>query len=249
MYNHYLKNTNYSWGEKGNMQELIHIAQIMAQGSGQSMYILDLLHLKFSYVSDNSLFLCGYSPRNVKRMSTLFYKKVVHPEDLDLIMHISMESLGIFGQYSKEEASSLVMSYDFRIINPFNRQIRMIHHRFIPIHFTPEGRIADGACFVFPSTKMTAGHAEIRLDGVKPIYQYIEGKGWIAFKQVNPVTLTDRERQILSITIQGYNNKEIADLLSIDINTVKAHKKNIFKKLKVRNIAEAIIYASNESLL
>ncbi|GEM_PF-5560834 len=40
----------------------------------------------------------------------------------------------------------------------------------------------------------------------------------------------------------------IANILSIDVNTIKAHKMNIFQKLKVNNIAEAIVYASNNNL-
>lgn len=247
MTNFILPNNN-SKPEDNSSQELIYNSQIIARLSGQSLYIMDCRHLKFLYVSDNPLFLCGYTPRNVARMSFLFYKKVVHPDDLDLIMNISIEALDIFSKYKVEECTNLVMSYDFRIINPFNKQTTMINHSFIPAYYTPEGFISEGICLVRPSTQIISGNAFIKENGLTPLYNYLARGGWTAVKEHKDIAITDREKQILRITIQGYNNNEIAELLSIDVNTVKTHKKNIFRKLNVNNIAEAIIYASNNNL-
>ena len=46
-------------------------------------------------------------------------------------------------------------------------------------------------------------------------------------------TLTNREREIVNWVRQGMLNKEIATQLSISEKTVKAHLRNIFRKLKV----------------
>lgn len=244
------ENLNYDEDSKSNSVEgLIYNSQVMSRVSGQSLYIMDCRHLKFLYVSDNPLFLCGYRPRDVVRMSFLFYKKVAHPEDLDRIMNISIEALSVYTKYTREECTRMVMSYDFRIINPFTHQTVMINHSFIPAYFTPEGFISEGICLVRPSTQSDSGNALIKQNGITPLYEYSAGKGWMPIANYKTITITDREKQILRITIQGYNNIEISEILSIDINTVKAHKKNIFKKLKVNNIAEAIVYASNNNLL
>lgn len=230
-----------------SIEELIYNSQVIARLSGQSIYVMDCCCLKFLFVSDNPLFLCGYTPRNVVRMSFLFYKKIVHPDDRDMIMNISIEALKVFSQYPKDECIRLVMSYNFRITNPFNGQTTMIDHSFIPMYFTSDGKISTGICLVRPSTEILSGHAFIKKDGITPLYTYTGDDGWITVKNKITVTLTEREKEILRVTIQGYNNYEIASVLSIDINTVKSHKKNIFKKLKVNNIAEAIIYATNNN--
>ncbi len=47
--------------------------------------------------------------------------------------------------------------------------------------------------------------------------------------------LTDRETQILGELSNGYSPKEIADTLKISTQTVRAHIKNIYKKLEVNN--------------
>ncbi len=53
--------------------------------------------------------------------------------------------------------------------------------------------------------------------------------------------LTKAETLVYNILLKGKLDKEIADLLSISLNTVKKHNKSIYRKLKVRNRLEAIL--------
>jgi len=54
-----------------------------------------------------------------------------------------------------------------------------------------------------------------------------------------PVTLTQREQQILVFIDQGLSNKEIARVLRIGATTVKNHVHNILEKLHVHRRGEA----------
>jgi len=71
--------------------------------------------------------------------------------------------------------------------------------------------------------------------------------GQPALDQVFP-ELTDREREILDRLAQGYNNKEIAEQLSLSPKTVSNHVSNIFSKLQVADRAQAIILARQAGL-
>ncbi|HEX6305079.1 MAG TPA: response regulator transcription factor [Anaerolineales bacterium] len=55
--------------------------------------------------------------------------------------------------------------------------------------------------------------------------------------------LTDRERQVLELIAQGFNNRRIARHLTISEKTVRNHVSNIFNKLQVADRAQAIIRA------
>jgi DNA-binding NarL/FixJ family response regulator len=57
------------------------------------------------------------------------------------------------------------------------------------------------------------------------------------------VSLTPREKHILSLIATGLSNKEIARKLFISISTVKNHVHNLFEKLHVHYRCEAIRYA------
>ena len=55
--------------------------------------------------------------------------------------------------------------------------------------------------------------------------------------------LTDRERQLLELIVQGKNNAEIAEQLVISGKTVSNHISNIFSKLQVADRVQAIMRA------
>ena len=55
--------------------------------------------------------------------------------------------------------------------------------------------------------------------------------------------LTDREIEVMSLIVQGYINKEIAEKLNIGLATVITHRKNIMDKLGLRSVSALTIYA------
>ena len=61
--------------------------------------------------------------------------------------------------------------------------------------------------------------------------------------------LTEREKEVLNLVVQGQSNQQIADALVISIATVKAHVSSILSKLQVSSRAEAIAYAIKHKLV
>ena len=68
-----------------------------------------------------------------------------------------------------------------------------------------------------------------------------------ASPQIFP-TLTDREREILTLIAQGHPNPSIARQLSLSTKTVGNYVSNIFTKLQVADRAQAIIRAREAGL-
>ena len=61
--------------------------------------------------------------------------------------------------------------------------------------------------------------------------------------------LTERERQVLQLVVEGKSNKEIALMLGISPKTVSVHRTNIMSKLDVQNTVELIRYAASNPLV
>ncbi len=61
--------------------------------------------------------------------------------------------------------------------------------------------------------------------------------------------LTERERQVLKLAVEGKNNKEIAQILVISPKTVSVHRSNIMAKLDVRSGVELVRYAIQHNLV
>jgi RNA polymerase sigma factor (sigma-70 family) len=56
-------------------------------------------------------------------------------------------------------------------------------------------------------------------------------------------TLTNREREVFQMMVEGYPTKEIAEKLCLSPSTIKSHRSNIMEKLKMNNISKLIQYA------
>jgi len=92
-------------------------------------------------------------------------------------------------------------------------------------------------------------------DGIKPQHASkllaafgIVEKGNIAISQlpgVQPLVdpLTPRELEVLHLICDGLSNQEIAEQLTVTLNTVKKHSSNIYGKLDVTRRAQAIVRA------
>ena len=61
--------------------------------------------------------------------------------------------------------------------------------------------------------------------------------------------LSEREREVLRLLVDGASNKGIAQRLSLSENTVKAHISHIFDKLGVQSRAEAVAAALQRGIV
>ncbi|MCL4562080.1 MAG: response regulator transcription factor [Chloroflexi bacterium] len=61
--------------------------------------------------------------------------------------------------------------------------------------------------------------------------------------------LTIREREVLTLIVEGMNNPKIAERLFISRSTARAHVSNIFSKLGVKNRSEAVAFALRKQLI
>ncbi len=63
------------------------------------------------------------------------------------------------------------------------------------------------------------------------------------------LTLTDREREVLTLVAQGYTTPEIADRLVVSARTAETHRAHIMSKLGLQTRAELVRYALREGYL
>jgi len=86
-------------------------------------------------------------------------------------------------------------------------------------------------------------------EGGSPMSPPIARKIIASFQPNKDNQLTPRELEILQELSNGANNKRIAETLFISTNTVKAHIKNIYKKMQVHSRAEAVSIAIKKRMI
>jgi DNA-binding NarL/FixJ family response regulator len=94
------------------------------------------------------------------------------------------------------------------------------------------------------------------IDLINAIERVSNGKSyfdWISdFKKeqdAKEYRLSEREIQIIKLIIDGKGNSEIAQTIFVSEDTVKTHRKNIFKKLQVHNASELMTFVLNNGVI
>ena len=85
--------------------------------------------------------------------------------------------------------------------------------------------------------------------GGSPMSEAIARRIVSSFKKKSDSPLTERETEILQKMCDGYNHRDIAETLFISSDTVRAHIKNIYRKLHVHSRAEVVKKAIKDRLI
>lgn len=104
-----------------------------------------------------------------------------------------------------------------------------------------------------PVKEITAGIRDV-MNGGAPMNGRIAKMVLGMFTKVAPrpnsdYDLTERERDILRLLVEGLVKKEIADRLNISFHTVDSHLRNIYTKLHVNSQTGAVAKALREGLV
>jgi len=107
-----------------------------------------------------------------------------------------------------------------------------------------------GVFYVNESLDIFAKGVQVIFDGEvwyprKTISRYLlESRAAARASATSAAMLTNREKQILIEMASGASNQEIADALFISLHTVKTHIYNIYKKIRVSNRLQAMLWAA-----
>jgi len=62
-------------------------------------------------------------------------------------------------------------------------------------------------------------------------------------------SLTQREKEILKLYVEGFSNHEVAEKLNISIRTVETHKNNIMQKFDFKSTVEMVKFALKNNIV
>lgn len=63
------------------------------------------------------------------------------------------------------------------------------------------------------------------------------------------VVLSNREKEVLHYVAKEFTNQEIADEIDVSLRTVETHKRNLIKKLRVKNVVGLVRFALEQGPL
>lgn len=204
---------------------------------GDSYYfILNNKTLEFEFISKEVESVMGYHPSEI---SLHFIIEKIHPRDRAWFLTIGARIKEFLSILPVEKLMNYKLRYDFRMMKKNGTYARMLYQGVIVEHTETGGILRTIGLY----TDITHLKQESRpvmsfigIDG-EPSYLniaennvFIESKKW----------LTRREKQVLTLLIEGKSSKEIGIILKISKQTVDSHRKNMLHKNNLINTGELI---------
>lgn len=227
-------------------QNYLEAVKSFARLTYESIYVIDYEKMTFEYVSENPLFLCGYSSEEVMAMGYDFYFKNVPENDLELLNQINEAGFDFFEKLPGNTKKLYSITYDFHLANQDGKHI-LINHKLTPLFLTSDNKMWKSMCIVSISHHKNAGNIYIHKQGTDDTWELaIENKVW---RKSEKPKLTKREIEILRLHAQGLTINQIAAKIFVTSDTVKYYRRRIFERLGVSNMVEALSYAVNNKIV
>lgn len=228
--------------------------QFMSRFAGTT-FLLDYSTKKYLYVEDTCLNVLGYRHQWFLENGLKEYLSYWHPDDYDVLnKKVIPDCLNFVKDISPENYSQYIISYNYRFKNPKGKYITVLQRwSYIPgsIEGVPAGMI--GAAFDISHYKTDLSIVHTIEKEISTPYGPVDE---LVFKKVHPVyedqkkrALSKKEIEILKLLAEGLSSKQIADKMSLSINTVNNHRKNMLVKIDCKTSSELTSFAIRHGVL
>ncbi len=210
-------------------------------------YIIDFCDFSISNISDGFETMHGISRESVFTINEVL--ALVHPDDIELVTKAEERAFSYMHEFiGMDKIKSYKFSYNFRFRNAegdfdfYNHQSLVLttdqNNNFIKalnIH-TNISHLTDKNSFTFSVIGLNGFPSFLNLpifseDSEPPI-------------MIN--NFSNREIEIVKLIAEGANSRQIADRMFISLETVKSHRKNIFRKADCKTAAELVARSVSE---
>ncbi|MBQ3868132.1 MAG: response regulator transcription factor [Clostridia bacterium] len=156
---------------------------------------------------------------------------------------MTVDTFGSFAELSTSRVDEYFHFFTAMSIVLENKTFFSAHQRktiVLTLSLDTNSQLSEFHCLCINQTEQNLVRSLLMLE------QHAHGKGQhlpTMPKALQQKILSDREVEVMSLIVQGYINKEIADRLNIGLSTVITHRKNIMEKLGMKSVSALTIYA------
>jgi DNA-binding NarL/FixJ family response regulator len=165
----------------------------------------------------------------------------------ELVPHIILLDIGLPGM------NGIELIPELKKLSPSSKILIITVHDDDENVFNAICAGASGYLLKDLSGEQIVGSINEVMNGGAPMNSHIAKKVLSMFRDQNikssGYSLSDREKEILSLLVDGLSKKHIAEKIFLSHHTVDSHIRNIYAKLEVHSRSSAISKAIRENLL
>jgi DNA-binding CsgD family transcriptional regulator len=216
------------------------------------IFLSDYTSGEYIYVDELCFSVLGFSAKYFMEMGVESYLSKWHPEDFNIFNNkIFPYNISFLKNLPLEKYEDIVFSYNYRILNAQGDYLTMLQRfSFLPgnIIGKPSGMLG----MIIDITHFKADDAVIHT--IEEITREQTQKTTLLYKRnyfpnEKLHALSKREVEILKLMGEGLSSKQIAGKLTLSINTVNNHRKNMLRKTGSANSSDLLNGAIKHGLI
>lgn len=210
------------------------------------LFVIDFRIPSFIYLSPNTNQVHGYTKKEILAVGPIAFYSWLHPVDNNIVLTEIFSDINDFVYTNKKiDFTNVKISYNYRLKQK-EGSYKFLMNRFSTILKGPGnsplviiGTVRD------ISELYTKRELFCRIEEVNSKKKIFE-KFYPIAESIQLYGITNKEFEVLTLIHAGNSSKEIANILHKSIQTIHTHRKNILKKLNLKSITDAIIFAKDK---
>ena len=210
----------------------------LAEVEGSVYAVYDLNRNNYILQSEEQKQIFGTANTGEEIDFSMHYDRI-HPDDLAFVLETDNMLYQFYSELPANEKKDYKLIYDFRNLNTEGFYVRYIHQSVV----LEQDR--NSRTWLALVISHLYSDCEEYKEPQRRLINMKSGKLHLFNCDETSVSgdiLTKREKEILTLISRGYDSVNIADKLSISINTVNNHRQNILRKTKSGNATQAVLY-------
>ena len=239
------RNTKGCANASDRIEHYIEMAKTFAALSYQGVYIMDLSSAQFVFSSDYPLLRCGLSEQEVQDKGLGYFTNLIPGTEKDILKDVQSLVTSDNAEIPLEYRRRLSMFLNFHI--NYDTHLIMVCHKLRFLDFDNDGNPRYMIGLVSPSVHSDGPVILAAIEDTDYVFSYSsENRKW---EPLRVVYLSGDERSMLRLTMQGFSLDQIGRLMFKSVETIKFYRRQVFSKLGVKNISEAIAYATQYGMI
>lgn len=259
-YENYLK--LIAGSDSASLQQESHIilerfrqSQWTPVGLAGTVFFVDYTSRKYIYVDANCLLFGGFPDTYFYEEGHEGFLKRTHPADYAAVnKNIFPVNLKYLKDIPPRGYPDIVFSHNFRFLSIADNYIHLLQrYSYVPDKENKGPAAVIGVVYDITHFKSDSTIIHTIESTAVINNELITSTLYKAIFHEQDITpekrLSKQELNVLACLARGMSTKQIADQLSLSLNTINNHRKSMLKKTGSRNSPELLLYASRQRLI
>lgn len=186
--------------------------------------MIDTVRNRITWVNQRIRPTLGYQPEQAMNGGTKFLRELIDRNDLHHLQH----AVEFFNSKKGAEFKTLLHMRD-----NYNEE-HIMSATLAPLQREDKGKVTSVICIALDVTRQTETQQEL-----KQMLRMMVSDG----KDKVIRSITRREYDVLRLIAREFSTKQIAEELNVSIPTVETHRRNLLRKVGVKNTAGLVRFA------